>query len=136
MIVDRLRRHGRLLQPGRLGPLSLPLVGLAAAAGVLAAGTGSAGAAATECPASNPPNELLLFSGSPQTAQLGQAFQTSLQVRLANSNGCPLTGQLAGITVTFVAPGGGASGTFAGSGSTVAYVGTDDNGIATAPTLT
>jgi protocatechuate 3,4-dioxygenase beta subunit len=138
MISIRPRRHGRRLRPGRPGPLSLPLAGLAAAAGMLLAAVGSAGATTEPppCPSSNPPNELVLVSGSPQTAQLGKAFQATFQVKLANSNGCPLTGNLAGITVTFVAPGGGASGTFASSGSNLAYVGTDDNGVATAPMFT
>jgi protocatechuate 3,4-dioxygenase beta subunit len=79
---------------------------------------------------------LKLVAGSLQTAKLGKAFQTDLQVALANSNGCPLTGSLAGIAVTFVAPGGDASGTYASSGSYVAYAGTDASGIATAPTFT
>jgi hypothetical protein len=132
----RLHRHSRRLRPGRPGPVSLPLAGLAAAAGLLLAGPGAAGAAAGACPSANPPNELVLVSGSPQTAQLGRAFPSNLQLKLANSNGCPLTGSLAGVTVTFVAPGGGASGTFASSGSNVASVGTDENGIATAPPFT
>jgi hypothetical protein len=138
MIIVRLHTHGWRLRPGRPGPLSLPLAGLATAAAALVVGTSSAAAADSEpvCPSSNPPNELVLVSGNPQTAQLGNAFQANFQVRLANSNGCPLTGQLAGITVTFVAPGGGASGTFAGSGTNRAQVGTDDNGVATAPTFT
>jgi protocatechuate 3,4-dioxygenase beta subunit len=133
--VRQLRRVWRL-RPGRPVPLSLPLAGLAAAAVVLVSGTSAAGGAAGACPTSNPPNELVLVSGSPQTAQLGKAFQSNLQVKLANSNGCPLTGPLAAVGVTFVAPGGGASGSFAGSGSTVASVGTDDNGIAVAPPFT
>ena len=101
----------------------LALAGTVVAA-VLVAGSGSAGAASKVCPSSNPPNMLKLVAGALQTAKLGKAFQTNLQVALANSNGCPLTGSLAGISVTFVAPGGDASGTFASSGSYVAYTGT------------
>jgi adhesin/invasin len=85
------------------------------------------------CPASNPPNTLVLVGGSTQTAQLGQAFAASFQVALANSNGCPLTGSLAGISVDFSAPSSGASGTFASNGSNVAVIGTDANGVAVAP---
>ena len=113
----------------------LALAGTVVAA-VLVAGSGSAGAASKVCPSSNPPNMLKLVAGALQTAKLGKAFQTNLQVALANSNGCPLTGSLAGISVTFVAPGGDASGTFASSGSYVAYTGTDSSGTATAPTFT
>ena len=87
--------------------LSLALVVLLAIAAGPSAGAGSA------CPASNPPNTLVLSGGSGQTAQLGRQFQGNLQVALANSDGCPLTGNLAGISVDFVAPGGGASGIFA-----------------------
>jgi hypothetical protein len=132
--LSRLRSQGRRLsrQPGWLVPL--PLAGLAAAASVLLAGPGSA--AAEECPSSNPPNVLTVAAGSPQTAQLGKAFQTNLQVALANSNGCPLTGQLAGFPVAFSAPASDASGTFASSGTSRVTVGTDATGLATAPIFT
>ena len=100
---------------------------------VLAGGAGSAAAAGSACPSSNPPNELLLAGGSGQTAPLEKTFQQNLQVQLANSNGCPLTGNLAGINIDFVAPGSGASGIFASTGSKLAIVGTDAQGIATAP---
>jgi protocatechuate 3,4-dioxygenase beta subunit len=99
----------------------------------LAAGGGAATAAGSPCPSSNRPNELVLVGGSGQTAQLGKAFQTNLQVQLANTNGCPLTGNLAGVNVDFVAPGGGASGIFASSGSNRVTVGTNAEGIAVAP---
>lgn len=108
--------------------LALVLVPLAAA--VLPVGPA---ATAAGCPSSNAPNTLLILGGSPQTAQLGQQFQSNLQVALANTNGCPLTGSLGGIAITFVAPSTGASGTFAASGSTNVTVGTDANGTAVAP---
>jgi len=136
MSTIRLRRHGRRLRPGRPGPLSLPLAGLATTAAALVIGTSSAGAAAGACPSSNPPNTLRLVAGSGQTAQLGKTFQSNLQVELANTNGCPLTGNLAGISVTFDAPGSGASGIFAANGSDDVTVGTDANGVATAPPFT
>jgi hypothetical protein len=59
-----------------------------------------------------------------------------LQIELANSNGCPLTGRLGGIWIDFSAPASGASGTFASSGSNQVTVGTDATGVATAPTFT
>src|SRR5262249_43785635 len=61
-------------------------------------------AVADACPNSNPPNTLRAVAGTPQTTQLGKPFNTNLQVVLANSNGCPVTGSLAGISVTFAAP--------------------------------
>ena len=103
---------------------------------VLAAAGGSARGAGSACPTSNAPNELVLAGGSGQQAQLGKQFAQGLQVKLANTNGCPLTGNLAGITVNFDAPGSGASGIFASTGSREAYVGTDSQGGATAPPFT
>jgi protocatechuate 3,4-dioxygenase beta subunit len=111
----------------------LALAIAAASLGALAVGGGAASAA---CPGSNLPNELVVAAGSSQTTQLGRQFPTALQVQLANTNGCAVTGDLGGITVTFVAPAGGASGTFASSASNVAYVGTNAQGIATAPAFT
>ncbi|HEY3962554.1 MAG TPA: Ig-like domain-containing protein [Gaiellaceae bacterium] len=87
------------------------------------------------CPTINHPNELVIEGGSGQTAQLGKPFSENLQVALANKNGCPLTGNLAGINLEFDAPGSGASGVFA-TGSNHAVVGTNAQGVATAPELT
>jgi adhesin/invasin len=114
---------------------ALVLAGMAAAV-ALAASSAGARAGSGACPTSNPPNELVLAGGSGQTAQLGTQFAQNLQVALANTNGCPLTGNLAGVTVNFDAPGSGASGVFAGSGSREAYVGTDSQGVAIAPPFT
>ena len=114
---------------------ALVVSGLTAAVALAASGAG-ARAASSACPTSNPPNELVLAGGSGQQAQLGKQFAQNLQVALANTNGCPLTGNLAGVTVNFDAPGSGASGIFAGSGSREAYVGTDSQGVATAPPFT
>ena len=114
---------------------ALVLGALTVAVALAAAGAG-ARAASDACPTSNAPNELVLAGGSGQQAQLGTQFAQNLQVALANTNGCPLTGNLAGITVNFDAPGSGASGIFAGSGSREAYVGTDSQGVATAPPFT
>jgi hypothetical protein len=105
---------------------------LAPAAAVSAAPT----QADDSCPASNPPNEMVLRGGSGQTAQIGKPFAGGLQVALANSNGCPLTGDLAGVVVTFSAPDSGASATFASSGSNRTSAGTDDQGSAMIAGLT
>jgi adhesin/invasin len=135
MLIDagRPRRQGLLLRPGRVLPLAL--AGLAAATGLLVTDGGSAEAAGV-CPSVNRPNMLRVASGSPQTAQLEKPFQTNLQVELANSNGCPLTGRLAGFWVDFTAPASGASGTFQTSGTNHVTVGTDATGVATAPAFT
>jgi protocatechuate 3,4-dioxygenase beta subunit len=127
-------------------PLRLLLLGalLAAAGAALATGLAAAPAAArtadtttptttSACPTPNAPNDLRLVSGSPQTAKIGSPFGSNLQVAVVDSHGCPLTVPLSGISVTFTAPTSGASGTFGSSGSTSVTVGTDANGIATAP---
>src|ERR1700721_1103797 len=51
---------------------------------------------APSCPSSNPPNRLTLVGGTPQSATLGSAFATNLQVAFTNSNGCPVTSAVAG----------------------------------------
>jgi protocatechuate 3,4-dioxygenase beta subunit len=132
---DLRRAHfpRKRLRPARL---ILPRAAGLAAAAVLLAGAGSAGAAGSVCPSVNRPNTLRIVAGSPQTAQLEKPFQTNLQVELANTNGCPLTGQLAGIWVDFSAPASGQSGTFASSGTSRVTVGTDASGAATASTFT
>jgi protocatechuate 3,4-dioxygenase beta subunit len=114
---------------------ALVLTGLTVAVALAASG-GGAHAARGARPPPTPPNELVLVGGTGQQAQLGTQFAQNLQVALANTNGCPLTGSLAGVTVNFDAPGSGASGIFAGSGSREAFVGTDSQGVATAPPFT
>jgi len=89
----------------------------------------------SSCPTSNPPNELMLGGGTLQTAQLNTAFESPLQVTLANSNGCPLT-SVVGTPVTFTAPSSGAGGSFATSGTNTITVGADISGNASAPTFT
>jgi hypothetical protein len=98
-----------------------------------AASTGNTGS--SSCPASNPPNELALVGGTPQTAQLDTTFANPLQVQLANSDGCPITTTVTGTPVTFTAPSSGPSATFAGSGSSTLTVGTDTSGSASVPML-
>lgn len=99
----------------------------------------SPGTTTTSCPASNPPDELTLAGGTPQTAKLDTAFASPLQVTLANDDGCPVTTAVAGTTVTFGAPANGssaASGVFTASGSSSVTVGTDATGTASAPMFT
>ena len=87
--------------------------------------------AASQCPTTNWPDSLVLAGGTPQIAKVGSQYD-SFQVALANSNGCPVTAGVAGVPVTFSSPSSGASGTFAGSGSTSVVVGTNATGTAAA----
>src|SRR5262245_43111579 len=114
----------------------LPPTAFAVAVAVFALGAGQASAQDGECQGWIPPNTMTLGAGSPQQGQIGKPFQTNLQVQLANTNGCPLTGSWAGVSVLFTAPTSGASGTFASTDANLADVGTDANGIAMAPTFT
>ena len=70
--------------------------------------------------------------GGGQTASGGSAFATALQVRVTSTD---FTTNLPGVSVTFVAPASGASGTFAGATNSVTVT-TDSNGLATAPAFT
>src|SRR5258708_4955118 len=72
---------------------------------------------------------LAATAGTPQSATLLTNFATALKATLTES-GIPSSGT----TVTFTAPGAGASGLF--GASTTASVATDVNGVATAPTFT
>ena len=79
--------------------------------------TGPSPTGTAQCPSSNQPNQMTLVAGTPQTASLGTAFATGLQVSLGNSDGCPVTSAAAGTPVTFSAPASGASGLFSTSAS-------------------
>jgi len=94
------------------------------------------GTGTSNCPSSNPPNQMTLVAGTPQTAILQSAFASGLQVALTNSDGCPVTSAAAGIPVTFSAPSSGASGVFSTSGSNTVIVGADASGSVAAPTFT
>jgi hypothetical protein len=102
-------------------------------------GTGTSssptGTSTANCPSSNPPNQMTLVAGTPQTITLDAAFASALQVSLANSDGCAVTGA-AGVPVTFSAPSTGASGTFAATNSNTVTVGADASGNVAAPTFT
>ena len=141
-----------LPRPGRGAALALALTaGLAAGAGTIAGAPalasgekgGENGGAPSEsgstgtssCPSPNPPNQLTLVAGTPQTTTLDTAFAGGLQVALTNSDGCAVTGA-AGVPVTFSAPSAGAGGRFSASNSNTVTVGADASGNVSAPTLT
>jgi len=111
--------------------VAIPSVGTLASPGAAADTPGQS----APCPTTNPPNELILEGGSPQTAQLDTAFDSPLQVALANTNGCPVT-SVVGTPVSFAAPASGAGGRFATSGSNTVTVGADVSGNASAPMFT
>ena len=67
-------------------------------------------------------------AGTSQEAQLGMDFAVPLAVTVTDSNGNPV----AGAQVTFSAPSGGASGVFAGHGTTITVV-ASSKGVAVAP---
>jgi protocatechuate 3,4-dioxygenase beta subunit len=98
-------------------------------------GAQSSPTSTSNCPSPNPPNQLTLVAGTPQTTTLDTAFAGGLQVALANSDGCAVTGA-AGVAVTFSAPTGGASGRFSTTNSDTATVGADASGMVAAPTFT
>jgi hypothetical protein len=102
------------------------------AAGETGTPGGSGGAA---CPSSNPPNQMTLVAGTPQTALVGTAFATGLRVALSNSDGCPVS-SAAGIPVAFSAPSSGASGLFSTSNSNTVIVGAEAAGTVAAPPFT
>ncbi|MGH2865440.1 MAG: hypothetical protein ACRDJX_09365 [Solirubrobacteraceae bacterium] len=143
--LDRAAR-ARLRRGAHRVALGLILVaGLGAGAGMiagapaLASGENSGGSpgetsptGTSNCPSPNPPNQLTLVSGTPQTTTLEATFASGLQVALTNSNGCAVTGT-AGVPVTFTAPAAGASGRFSASNSNTATVGADASGDVAAP---
>jgi hypothetical protein len=78
-----------------------------------------------------PANIITVVFGSGQSALVNKAFAAPLQALVTDGTGHPL----AGITVTFTAPGSGASGTFA-NGSTTENDVTDSSGVATSSMFT
>ena len=82
-------------------------------------------------PASGAPGAVLVNTGSPQSTLVNTAFPTALSALVTDGIGNPF----AGATVTFTAPGSGASGTFPGSTLT-ATANTNASGVATAPVFT
>lgn len=75
------------------------------------------------------PASITATAGTPQSATINAAFTTQLQATVQDGLNSPVSG----VTVTFTAPAGGASGTFSGGVSTAM---TDAQGIATAAIFT
>jgi hypothetical protein len=75
-------------------------------------------------------NQISLYQGAPQSAQILSAFGTLLKVLVKDSNNNPVPN----VSVTFTAPVSGATATFSGGASVT--VSTDASGIATSSTLT
>ena len=75
-------------------------------------------------------NVITATGGTPQSATVKTVFTTPFQATVKDANSNPVSG----VTVTFTAPGSGASGTF--SGSVTATAVTNSSGIAIAPTFT
>ena len=71
----------------------------------------------------------ILLGGSPQNTQISTAFANPFKVQVKDAGQNPIPG----MTVTFSAPGSGASGTFAGGVNTAV---TNASGIATAAAFT
>jgi len=139
----RLRHGGRraalaLLLAAGMGAWASAIAGAPAlASGERGGESGSPSESTTpSCPSSNPPNQMTLVSGTPQTAIVESAFASNLQVALSNSDGCPVTSAAAGLPITFSAPVSGASGTFSTSASNTAIVGADASGTVAAPPFT
>jgi hypothetical protein len=76
------------------------------------------------------PSTITATAGTPQSAMVNTAFGAPLQVTVVDTNNNPLSG----VTVTFIAPGTGASATFGGSSGAVAT--TNTSGVAISPALT
>jgi beta-lactamase superfamily II metal-dependent hydrolase/fibronectin type 3 domain-containing protein len=82
-------------------------------------------------PAVQTPASITATAGTPQSATVNTTFATQLAATVKDGSNAVISGA----SVTFTAPASGASGTFAGSG-TSATVSTDASGIATAPLFT
>jgi adhesin/invasin len=78
-----------------------------------------------------PPGSLITSSGTPQSTTIRTVFTDPLVALVTDSVGNPLTGA----AVTFTAPAGGPSGSFAGNTATATVV-TDINGRAVSPVFT
>jgi len=78
---------------------------------------------------SAPPASITATGGTPQSATVNSAFTTAFQVTVKDASNNPVSGA----TVTFTAPGSGASGTFAGGVNTAT---TNSSGIATSAVFT
>jgi adhesin/invasin len=78
-----------------------------------------------------PPASIAATAGSGQSVTINSGFATALQATVKDAGG----NLVSGVTVSFTAPGSGASGTFAG-GASSATATTNAQGVATAPAFT
>lgn len=79
-----------------------------------------------------PATSLAILSGSGQLSQLNMVFSKPLRVVALDSQG----NRVSGVTVTFTAPGSGASGTFADTGTNSTTIDTNAGGVATTSVFT
>ena len=77
------------------------------------------------------PSSIVATAGSGQSATIGSTFANALRATVTDASGTPVSG----VTVNFVAPGSGASGTFANN-TTATTASTNASGVATASTFT
>ena len=73
-----------------------------------------------------------VVSGSGQSANVGTTFTSALQASVKDAYGNPISG----VSVTFAAPGGGASGTFAPNSTSSVSAITNGNGVASTTNFT
>lgn len=99
---------------------------------IVLTGCSSSGNRNQSLPSDNlpPVASIAATSGTPQSHAINSAFGQPL-VATVTTNGNPASG----LTVTFIAPLTGASGTFSDTGSTTANAITDSNGVATSPAI-
>jgi hypothetical protein len=79
-----------------------------------------------------PATSLAVLTGNNQVTSLNTPFSKPLRVVALDDQG----NRVSGVTVTFMAPASGASGTFAGTGTNTSTVDTDAGGVATSSTFT
>ena len=109
-----------------------------ASGGNTAAAPGGTESSPTGTPTAPPPTRRTSsrsWRAPPRRPRSAAPSRAGLQVALANSDGCAVTGA-AGVAVTFSAPAAGASGRFSTSNSNTATVGADASGTVAAPTFT
>jgi hypothetical protein len=80
-----------------------------------------------------PASQVVVTTGNTQSTPVGTLFATTLSATIEDSHGNPVL--VPGTTVIFTAPGSGASGTFAGGGTSYSTT-TSGSGVATATAFT
>ena len=100
---------------------------------VVAASSGVTSAAFSETNTVDAASQVVVSAGDGQSATVGTAFGTTLSATIEDQYGNPVL--VSGTTVTFTAPGSGASGTFA-NGTDTTTATTTSGGVATASVFT